>query len=146
MADGKTHEYYGRGALAASFAIASQTTIPLWPFTMGQLIALYIASPDVDTRSNSTRRWGILEFIWTPLQSVTKHRGITHNPIIGPFVVIGYLAAIAVVALHVLTWIVGGQWTISITFSDAAAFMGGVTLQYWVHLFLDFASSQRRRG
>jgi uncharacterized metal-binding protein len=41
-------------------------------------------SPDLDTRSNATRRWGPLRLLWWPYRTLLRHRSlISHTPLIG---------------------------------------------------------------
>ena len=76
-------------------------------FCVGNLIGFLWLSPDVDTRSNPVNRWGKLGFIWKPLQWGTKHRGITHVPIIGAIAIIGYLLfAVAALIIGYLIFVV----------------------------------------
>jgi uncharacterized metal-binding protein len=41
-------------------------------------------SPDLDTRSNTTRRWGPLRLLWWPYRHWIPHRSIlSHSPLLG---------------------------------------------------------------
>lgn len=43
-----------------------------------------LLSPDLDTRSNATRRWGPLQLLWWPYRRGLSHRSlISHTPLIG---------------------------------------------------------------
>ncbi|CAK6688191.1 MULTISPECIES: metal-binding protein [unclassified Synechococcus] len=51
-------------------------------------------SPDLDTRSNATRRWGLLRWLWWPYRRGLSHRSlISHSPLIGTGGRLLYLAA-----------------------------------------------------
>jgi uncharacterized metal-binding protein len=52
-------------------------------------------SPDLDTRSNPSRRWGPLRLLWWPYRRLLKHRSlISHSPVLGSTVRLLYLAGI----------------------------------------------------
>ena len=52
---------------------------------------LYL-SPDLDTQSNCTQRWGIFKIIWLPYRKNITHRSLlSHSPIIGSSIRILYL-------------------------------------------------------
>lgn len=90
-------------------------------------------SPDVDTRSNPYYRWKCLRWIWVPLQAVTTHRGITHYPLIGSAVRLGWvtLPLIAIAACLQPNFVEWVQWEWIITIYLACE------LSTWVHLFGD---------
>ncbi len=49
-------------------------------------------SPDLDTHSNSLKRWGILQFIWWPYRKFIPHRSLwSHGPFIGTSIRIVYI-------------------------------------------------------
>mgnify|MGYP001494084838 CR=1 FL=1 len=57
-------------------------------------------SPDLDTKSNSLKRWGILKFIWFPYQKLVPHRSIlSHAPFLGTILRIAYLISLLCLAL-----------------------------------------------
>ena len=138
MANGKTHEAVGSVAAIPATIVAAITGVPLIPFSMGQFLGLFLASPDVDTHSRATKRWGVLGFIWEPLQSATKHRGITHHPLLGAPLVLGYLAAwgLAVVNVATLAW-VQSLWLPEPNWEWCRWVLGGVYAQHWIHLAVD---------
>lgn len=65
-------------------------------FAAGYLAGVYLLSPDLDTRSRSYRRWGPLRYIWLPYILIFKHRGLSHNPVIGPLTRLLYLGALII--------------------------------------------------
>jgi len=76
-----------------------------WPlllaFSSAYLFSSLLLSPDLDLRSNATRRrWGPLGFIWWPYTKVFKHRGLSHNLLLGPLTRIGYLFLIGFIAVY----------------------------------------------
>jgi uncharacterized metal-binding protein len=100
MADGKTHDAVG---LSVAGAIAG-FGVAYWlgngsPYVLytGAVTAwgIWMFGPDLDTQSNPSNRWGLLEFIWTPYQKATKHRSIwTHIPLLSTVIRVCYLSAI----------------------------------------------------
>lgn len=98
MASGKNHD---RAGIIAN-AIALLSLDPL--IVAGSFLGWCYLSPDVDTSSKPFYRWGILSPIWYPLQSVTKHRGITHVPVVGAIALQLYLAGLVLIGV----WIAGG--------------------------------------
>ena len=54
-------------------------------------------SPDLDTRSNPSRRWGPLRLLWWPYRRLLAHRSLlSHSPLLGTAGRLLYLAALAV--------------------------------------------------
>lgn len=48
------------------------------------LIGGLLLSPDLDTISRPTRRWGPLQLLWWPYRSLFKHRSLfSHSPVLG---------------------------------------------------------------
>ena len=86
MASGRSHDR-ATGLLALPFGLL------WWPLlgAMGTVVAaaafliggLWL-SPDLDTRSNATRRWGPLRLLWWPYRRWLPHRSIfSHSPVLG---------------------------------------------------------------
>ncbi len=52
-------------------------------------------SPDLDTRSNPSRRWGPLRILWWPYRRLLSHRSVlSHTPLLGSAGRLLYLAAL----------------------------------------------------
>jgi len=52
-------------------------------------------SPDLDTRSNPSRRWGPLRLLWWPYRQLLRHRSLlSHSPFLGSAGRLLYLAAL----------------------------------------------------
>lgn len=52
-----------------------------------------LLSPDLDTRSNATRRWGPLRLLWWPYRRLLSHRSlVSHTPLLGTAGRLLYLA------------------------------------------------------
>ena len=55
---------------------------------------LYL-SPDLDTVSKPSKRWGVLKFLWIPYQKHIPHRSpLSHAPVLGSAIRLLYLAAL----------------------------------------------------
>ena len=155
MASGNTHDEYGKASTALIALLAIANGWPILPIVGGSVAGWALLSPDVDTRSNVTRRWVVLRGIWSPLQSATKHRGITHVPVVGSLVIVGYVA-IALLGFYnglgvaLVLW-QGTSWRFFPLLSDVAWIFGlwewfvwafaGVVIQQILHLVLDASSS-----
>ncbi len=60
-------------------------------------------SPDLDTKSNALKRWGLLQWIWKPYQKLIPHRSIfSHGPILGSIIRISYLIFIISITFFLL--------------------------------------------
>jgi len=103
MASGRSHDQATR-RLALPFGL-------LWAPWLG-LVGVAVAagaflvgglwlSPDLDTRSRATQRWGPLAWLWWPYRRGISHRSLfSHSPVIGTAGRLIYLAlALLLVAL-----------------------------------------------
>jgi len=103
MASGRSHDQATR-RLALPFGL-------LWAPWLG-LVGVAVAagaflvgglwlSPDLDTRSRATHRWGPLAWLWWPYRRGLSHRSLlSHSPVIGTAGRLTYLAlALLLVAL-----------------------------------------------
>lgn len=75
---------------------------PLFLIAGGCFFGLWL-SPDLDLpHCNARKRWGVLQFIWTPYDRFFKHRSFaSHFPIIGTGLRLIYLLVVPVVLLFV---------------------------------------------
>jgi uncharacterized metal-binding protein len=129
MASGNTHDKGGL-LLAPLAAIAAlHFSLDIAIVVGSYLVGIYFLSPDIDCRSNCTRRWGLLKGLWYPYQKLSGHRGFSHIPIV-------WIGAIVVPVL-----LLNGQ-----EFQDWQNWTGfllpifvGLELSAWVHLFFDYA-------
>ena len=97
MAMGRSHDR-ATGLLALPFGLL------WWPWLgPGAALAAALAfllgglwlSPDLDTRSNATRRWGLLQPLWWPYRRLLRHRSlISHSPLLGSAGRLLYLAVL----------------------------------------------------
>jgi uncharacterized metal-binding protein len=98
MASGRHHDRATR-LLALPFGL-------LWWPALGPAAALTAAagfllgglflSPDLDTLSRATRRWGPLALLWWPYRRVLSHRSaLSHSPLLGSAGRLAYLGVAA---------------------------------------------------
>jgi len=60
-------------------------------------------SPDLDTHSNATRRWGPLRLLWWPYRRLLSHRSLlSHSPLLGTSLRLLWLAALVLLACAAL--------------------------------------------
>ncbi|MFN3870061.1 MAG: DUF2227 family putative metal-binding protein [Aquificaceae bacterium] len=73
------------------------------PFTFGYLFGTFFLSPDLDLpKSKPSKRWKKLRFVWRPYQKLSKHRGVSHLPILGTALRLSYLLLLFLFAYFVL--------------------------------------------
>ena len=59
-------------------------------------------SPDLDTRSNPSHRWGPLRLLWWPYRGLLRHRSLlSHSPFLGSAGRVVYLASL----ISLLSWL-----------------------------------------
>jgi len=100
----RRHLASGRNHDRATWALALPFGALWWPWLGLSGVAVAMASflvgglllsPDLDTRSNATRRWGPLRVLWWPYRHGLTHRSlISHTPLIGSAGRLVYLAAL----------------------------------------------------
>ncbi len=99
---GKNHELVNVVLLPPALLIVPEEYII--PFGAGYLFGTFFLSPDIDlSYSRVSKRWGPLRIIWLPFQFIFKHRGISHFPLIGTFLRVGYLALIGLSVFYILS-------------------------------------------
>ncbi|UGV41393.1 metal-binding protein [Methanococcoides orientis] len=108
MPDAKTHDTINIAVMLV--ILASLSYLTMWKenemairyldiymitiFSISYLFATFFLSPDLDIESKPYKRWKIFKFLWWPYKVIFKHRGFSHNPIIGPLSIIINLALI----------------------------------------------------
>ena len=60
------------------------------------LIFTAFFSPDIDVKSSSLKRWGLLAIFILPFTHFLKHGQTSHKPVLGYFYIIGYFTILAV--------------------------------------------------
>jgi uncharacterized metal-binding protein len=105
MALGRTHELVNLVALPIIlYAVPKEFYLA---FGAGYVVGTFFLSPDVDLpNSKPTKRWSYLRCIWMPYQSFSRHRGISHLPIVGSLLRLTYLVLVVVFLYFVLLGIV----------------------------------------
>ena len=86
MASGRSHD-------RATWILALPFGALWWPWlglagmavaSVSFLAGGLLLSPDLDTRSNPTHRWGPLRLLWWPYRLLLSHRSlVSHTPVIG---------------------------------------------------------------
>ncbi len=86
MASGRAHD-------RATWLLALPFGLLWWPWlglagvgsgAIGFLVGGLLLSPDLDTRSNPSRRWGPLQVLWWPYRRALPHRCLlSHSPLLG---------------------------------------------------------------
>ena len=105
MALGRTHDLVNLVALPGFFYFLPKELYV--PFGIGYLVGTFLLSPDIDLpNSRPTRRWSFLRCLWAPYQSVSKHRGISHLPVVGSLTRLAYLVGVVLFLYFVLLGIV----------------------------------------
>lgn len=101
MALGRTHDFVNLIALPVClYYVPKEFYIP---FTIGYLFGTFFLSPDLDLPSSKpSKRWKKLKFIWRPYQLLSKHRGLSHVPLIGSFLRFSYLIILFIFFYFVL--------------------------------------------
>ena len=86
MASGRSHD-------RATWLLSLPFGLLWWPWLglagvsvagLSFLLGGLLLSPDLDTRSNPTRRWGPLRLLWWPYRNLLRHRSLlSHSPLLG---------------------------------------------------------------
>ncbi|MCX7989999.1 MAG: metal-binding protein [Aquificaceae bacterium] len=72
-------------------------------FTAGYLVGTFLLSPDLDLpHSKPSKRWKGFSLLWRPYQHLSKHRGLSHIPLLGTSVRLGYLTLLFLFSYFVL--------------------------------------------
>lgn len=146
MPSGKTHEHINITVLVVLLAVFYYlltwqktpmvtrylNTYTILTFSVSYLFATFFLSPDLDTKSRSYKRWKMLRILWWPYRIIFKHRGFSHNLILGPLTILLNLALI-VFAIILLT----GIEPESIPLRLAIAIIAGIVLSIDVHIISD---------
>jgi uncharacterized metal-binding protein len=99
MASGRSHD-------RATWVLSLPFGLLWWPLLglagvacagLAFLLGGLLLSPDLDTRSNPTRRWGPLRLLWWPYRRLLRHRSIvSHSPVLGTLGRLLYLGALLI--------------------------------------------------
>ncbi len=149
MASGNSHDR-GTWLLALPFGLLC------WPVLgwrgsvtagLAFLIGGLLLSPDLDTHSRPSRRWGPLGLLWWPYRRILRHRSLlSHGPLLGTLGRLAYLAGI-VLALAGLLAAWGAppplaliHWGQQLWYSQPVLLLlalGGLEASAWLHLIQD---------
>jgi uncharacterized metal-binding protein len=113
MPGGKTHDMINIAVLIVVLAVLSYLTMwnvnemavkyldiyTIAVFSLSYLFATFFLSPDLDIESKPYKRWKMFRILWWPYKVIFKHRGFSHNPIIGPLSIVINLALIVALLL-----------------------------------------------
>jgi uncharacterized metal-binding protein len=84
-------------------------------FSLSFLCGATLLSPDLDLAdSDAARSWGIIQIIWRPYSRVSRHRGLSHTPVIGTLTRIVYLGGVIYVLGAVTQSLIGLDLQISV--------------------------------
>jgi uncharacterized metal-binding protein len=149
MASGRSHDR-ATGLLALPFGLL------WWPLLgpMGTVVAaatfliggLWL-SPDLDTRSNATRRWGPLRLFWWPYRHWLPHRSLfSHCPGLGTAGRLAYLGVLVMIgSLLLMPYGSPGPDQLMNTLQQhwlsrrplVVAALAGLEMSSWLHLLQD---------
>jgi len=101
LALAKSHEFLNLLALPGFlFFLPKEFYVP---FSLGYLIGTFFLSPDLDLKhSKPSKRWRFLKIIWYPYQKKSKHRGLSHIPILGTFIRLFYILVFSVLLYYLI--------------------------------------------
>jgi uncharacterized metal-binding protein len=141
MPEGKLHERFNL-LLGGAFALAGTTLGLDWnhPFwsgaAAGYLVGTLLVTPDVDHypryRTRPVQGWGRLGFVWVFYGLLFRHRGLSHNWLLGPLTRVVYLSPLLLLLGLLLERLgltppLGALW----------GGLAGYYLSQWLHLWLD---------
>lgn len=153
MPDGKTHEVINAAVLMASIgglycfsagygnAVIARyvDTYTILTFAAAYIFATLFLSPDLDIDSKPYRRWRMFRVLWWPYKVIFKHRGLSHNPVIGPVSIVLNLALIVVPLL-----LLAGVSLQSLPSGLVVAAIAGIVLSIEVHIISDNVISRMK--
>lgn len=154
MPSGKTHDVINITVLMAILAClyyfsAWQKTVIITrymdiyttlAFSVSYLFATFFLSPDLDTKSRPYKRWKMLRILWWPYRIIFKHRGYSHNIVLGPLSIISNLVLIAVVII-----LLTGIKVHTIPLKFAASVIIGIVLSIDLHIISDTLVSKTKQ-
>ena len=149
MASGRQHD-------RATWLLALPAALVVWPWlgwpgtaaaAMGFLAGGLLLSPDLDTHSRPTARWGLLKLLWWPYRRLLRHRSLlSHSPLLGTAGRLAYLGGLVLLLAALLQplggpppahlWVEGQQlWRQQRSLLIAT--LVGVEASSWLHLLQD---------
>jgi uncharacterized metal-binding protein len=149
MTSGRHHD---RATLHLTLPVAGLTWALLGPVAAiacasGFLVGGLWLSPDLDTHSVATRRWGPLALLWWPYRRLLRHRSLlSHSPLLGSAGRLALLAGWLLLLAQGLPLVGGPRPTELLTAAarlwqeqrlPLLAALGGLEASSWLHLLLD---------
>ncbi len=149
MASGRSHD-------RATWLLSLPFGLLWWPWLglagVASAAAGFLAgglwlSPDLDTQSNPSRRWGPLTLLWWPYRCGLRHRSLlSHSPLLGSAFRLAYLGVVVMALSALLSplgspgpgWLLEagrGLWSQQRPLLLAA--LVGVEASSWLHLLQD---------
>ncbi|MEN3027751.1 MAG: DUF2227 family putative metal-binding protein [Aquificaceae bacterium] len=137
MALGKGHDF--ANLLALPLCLYYMPREFYLPFTAGYLVGTFLLSPDLDLpHSKPSKRWRAFRLFWRPYQHLSKHRGLSHIPLLGTFVRLGYFTLLFLFLYFVLLGIfqryASGLKELLLLF-DPFDFLSSLAEKEWVFYF-----------
>jgi len=149
MPSGKTHTAFelilGPGFIIGFYLLFRPSLPELALFGGAYLLSSLFLSPDLDLHKNrARRRWGPLGFIWAPYSKIFKHRGVSHNLLLGPLtrlIYLGIVFGVVLVGLSYVGFALPQESQITIEPRVLAVLGAGLYLPNLLHVLLDRAVS-----
>jgi len=109
LALGRTHELINLLALPGFLYFLPKEFY--LPFSIGYVLGTFLLSPDLDLKhSKPSKRWKALKILWRPYQKKSKHRGISHIPILGTFTRLLYIFLLITALYYLLYFLLSSYW------------------------------------
>jgi uncharacterized metal-binding protein len=109
LALGRTHELINLLALPGFLYFLPKEFY--LPFSVGYVLGTFLLSPDLDLKhSKPSKRWKALKILWRPYQKKSKHRGISHIPLLGTFTRLLYIFLIITALYYLLYFLLSYYW------------------------------------
>jgi uncharacterized metal-binding protein len=109
LALGRTHELINLLALPGFLYFLPKEFY--LPFSVGYVLGTFLLSPDLDLKhSKPSKRWKALKILWRPYQKKSKHRGISHIPLLGTFTRLLYIFLIITALHYLLYFLLSSYW------------------------------------
>jgi len=109
LALGRTHELINLLALPGFLYFLPKEFY--LPFSVGYVLGTFLLSPDLDLKhSKPSKRWKALKILWRPYQKKSKHRGISHIPLLGTFTRLLYIFLLITALYYLLYFLLSSYW------------------------------------
>jgi uncharacterized metal-binding protein len=113
LALGRTHELINLLALPGFLYFLPKEFY--LSFSVGYVLGTFLLSPDLDLKhSKPSKRWKALKILWRPYQKKSKHRGISHIPLLGTLTRLLYIFLLITALYYLLYFLLSSYWQESI--------------------------------